>query len=87
MPPTPFEPTKQLTLFALSARLRLSAQPGIVQHRLFQRRAGRQTLDFVGKVRLERKRENGEKWAADRRPEVHRPFGQCIAIVWVFWRP
>lgn len=35
----------------------------------------------------ERKRENGEKWAADGRSKVHRSLGQCIGIVWVFWRP
>lgn len=35
----------------------------------------------------ERKRENGEKWAVDGRPKVHRSLGQCIGIVWVFWRP
>ena len=35
----------------------------------------------------ERKRENGEKWAVDGRPKVRRSLGQCIGIVWVFWRP
>lgn len=34
----------------------------------------------------ERKRENGEKWAADGRPKVHRSLDQCIGIVWVFRR-
>jgi hypothetical protein len=35
----------------------------------------------------ERKRENGEKWAADGRTEVHRSRGQCVGIVWVFQCP
>lgn len=35
----------------------------------------------------ERKRENGEKCVAARRPDVHRPLGQCIGTIWVFQRP
>jgi len=38
---------------SIFASPRLIAQPGIVQHRPFERRAGRQALDFIGKACLE----------------------------------
>jgi hypothetical protein len=37
----------------LATSARLIAEPGIVQHRPLQRRAGRQALDLLGKPRLE----------------------------------